>query len=104
MFDARCGISPTEKFWLERKGWTYCASVVHMPATPNPKSKTERTSSTFYLQAKENKVNEESGSQMTQEVNIELSESQEEIIEKEPMTLADILPKPDGEDDVSDND
>ena len=40
---------------------------------------------------------------MIQEVNKELSEPQEEIIAKEPMT-ADILPNPDEEDDVSDND
>ena len=40
---------------------------------------------------------------MTQELNKELSETQEEIIAKEPMTPADILPNPDKEDDVSDN-
>ena len=41
---------------------------------------------------------------MTQEVNKELSEPKEEIIEKEQLTPADILPKPDEEDDVSNND
>ena len=41
---------------------------------------------------------------MTQEVKKELSEPQEEIIAKESMTPADILPNPDEEDDVSDND
>ena len=41
---------------------------------------------------------------MTQEINKEISEPQEEIIAKEPMTPADILPNPDEEDDVSNND
>ena len=41
---------------------------------------------------------------MTQEVNKELSEPQEEIITKESMTPADILPNLDEENDVSDND
>ena len=40
---------------------------------------------------------------MTQEVNKELAEPKEEIIAKKPMT-EDILPNPDEEDDVSDND
>ena len=41
---------------------------------------------------------------MTQEVHKELSEPQEEIIEKESMTPVDILPNPDKEYDVSNND
>ena len=49
-------------------------------------------------------MNEGSGSQTTQEVNKELSEPQEEIIEKEQITPIDILPNPDEEDDVSDDD
>ena len=40
---------------------------------------------------------------MTQELNKELSETQEEIIAKEPMIPADLLSNPDEEDDVSDN-
>ena len=39
-----------------------------------------------------------------QEVNKELSEPQEEIIAKESMTPADMLPNPDEEDIVSNND
>ena len=49
------------------------------------------------------KVNEASRSQITQQVSKELSETQEEIIAKEPMIPADLLSNPDEEDDVSDN-
>ena len=89
--------------WKEKDGlnvpvWYTCSQV------PTLSRKRKERASPATCKPKKIKVNEGSGSQMTKEVKKELSEPQEEIIAKESISPADILPNPDEEDDVSDND
>ena len=105
----QCSVPNVESLRLENFGqkgtdelivpvWYTC------PQLPTVSRKRKERAAPATCKPKKIKVNEESGSQMKQEVNKELSEPQGEIIAKEPMTLADILSNPDEEDDVSDND
>ena len=95
---------PPENFgWKEKDGsivpvWYTC------PKLPTVSRKRKKQAAPATCKPKRMKVNEGSGSQMTQEVHKELTEPQKEIIENDGMTPVDRLPNPDEEDDASDSD